>query len=676
MKRQWIWKQRPAKRRRRSPRRHAIECLEQRRVLAGSAVVINEIMYHPASKDPRDEFIELHNPTPQPQRLSGWKFSDGIQFTFPDVTIPSQGYLVVAADLARFRELHPAVSPLVGGWTGRLANRGETISLEDATGMVVDRIRYADQGEWSARQLEPDDHGFRGWSWKNLHDGRGASAELINAALRNDLGLNWRASEREGGTPGAVNSVASNDQAPLITRVRQFPPVPTSRQSVVVSIDLEDEWPAQVASWLHYRVDGSQAFRAVPLEKWGHPNDELPSDATRSAVIPPLPDRTIVEFYLTASNDRGQQRIYPPVVADDASRSANLLNYWLYRGTQDTRFRIISHDLDTLLGRARLGQPNRSIFAYTAVAGLNRFLTHPKIVPRYYQAFLDLIDQVYNSRTLNPLMDQLLRGFVPGSEIDAMKRFVADRINGVLSQIPREFAISSALPRVAGVPRTTRPHVSLTGTADTVRTQSVLVHGQLADWSPFTREWTLSTTGSGESQSLVDFRASWRYLDDGTDQATGWRQTDHDDSRWTQGAAPLGYGIGSNSAGAWQDTSQATASHRWRVDRQFASVRINEILAHNQTAFPHHGTYPDAIELYNPAATSIDLSGMRLTDDPNRPARFVFPAGTVIGPDSYLVVLADQRTDLPGLHLGFSLASEGERGRVRAAARCAWARAG
>src|SRR5262245_21948408 len=94
----------------------------------GADVVINEIMYHPAPAAPEDrrqEWIELFNRGPQAVDLSGWTFSRGISFTFSNVAIAAHGYLVVAANVPAFASRYPAVTNVVGNWTGRLANNGE-----------------------------------------------------------------------------------------------------------------------------------------------------------------------------------------------------------------------------------------------------------------------------------------------------------------------------------------------------------------------------------------------------------------------------------------------------------------------------------------------------------------------------------------------------------------------
>src|SRR3954468_2955719 len=58
-------------------------------------VVINEIMYHPASERTTEEYIELYNTGPNPVNVGGWRFTSGVAFTFPNVVIPTGEYLVV-----------------------------------------------------------------------------------------------------------------------------------------------------------------------------------------------------------------------------------------------------------------------------------------------------------------------------------------------------------------------------------------------------------------------------------------------------------------------------------------------------------------------------------------------------------------------------------------------------
>ena len=63
-------------------------------------VVINEIMYHPLQpvnghEPVEEEFIELFNRGPTNVNLAGWRFTKGVELTFPSYTLPPGAYAVV-----------------------------------------------------------------------------------------------------------------------------------------------------------------------------------------------------------------------------------------------------------------------------------------------------------------------------------------------------------------------------------------------------------------------------------------------------------------------------------------------------------------------------------------------------------------------------------------------------
>ncbi len=154
-----------------------------------SAVVINEIMYHPISGSDADAYVELHNRSAAAVDIGGWRIVDGIQFTFPvGTSVPAGGYLVVAKDRQRLLSRYPGLAPTVvlGNYSGNLSRSGERIALacpavstSGATGLaVVDEVAYADGGRWAGAA-----------------DGEGSSLELIDARADGRLGANWAASD-------------------------------------------------------------------------------------------------------------------------------------------------------------------------------------------------------------------------------------------------------------------------------------------------------------------------------------------------------------------------------------------------------------------------------------------------------------------------------------------------
>lgn len=90
-------------------------------------------------------------------------------------------------------------------------------------------------------------------------------------------------------------------------------------------------------------------------------------------------------------------------------------------------------------------------------------------------------------------------------------------------------------------------------------------------------------------------------------------------------------------------------------------VYISEIQAKNVTTlFDNTGDRSDWIELYNANAEPVDLSGFALSNDPNKPMKWVFPSGTIIGAKEYLVIFASgdvSRSTEDELHTNFKMPS-------------------
>ncbi len=76
----------------------------------------------------------------------------------------------------------------------------------------------------------------------------------------------------------------------------------------------------------------------------------------------------------------------------------------------------------------------------------------------------------------------------------------------------------------------------------------------------------------------------------------------------------------------------------------YAQVRLNEYSAANlTTTLDNYGKHEDWIELQNTSASAIDIGGYFLTDTPDLPKQWAFPAGTMIKANSYIVVWASGR---------------------------------
>ena len=276
-------------------------------------IVISEIMYHAASENPLDEWLELYNKGGTTVNLAGWRVTAGFSFTFSNVALLPGGYLVVASDTNYFRTNFPTVTNVVGNWVGSLNNNGENINLKDAAGNLVNSVTYADNGDWAVRQRGDLELGHRGWEWHKPHDGRGASLELINPNLPNDSGENWAANATTNATPGRVNSVNTNNVAPLILEVTHFPTIPRSTEQVTVSARLLDEAASGYSANLFWRVDSTTppAFTSTVMHDDGLNGDLVASDGLWSARLPVQANNAVIEFYVSATDAQGLNRTWP-----------------------------------------------------------------------------------------------------------------------------------------------------------------------------------------------------------------------------------------------------------------------------------------------------------------------------------------------------------------------------
>jgi|GEM_PF-1581484 len=92
-----------------------------------------------------------------------------------------------------------------------------------------------------------------------------------------------------------------------------------------------------------------------------------------------------------------------------------------------------------------------------------------------------------------------------------------------------------------------------------------------------------------------------------------------------------------------------------------AEVVINEIMASNSvTAADPNGEFDDWIELFNKGNQAADMGGWSLSDDPLKPEKWKFPAGTTLPAGGYLIVWCDENGMQPGLHANFKLSGSGE----------------
>lgn len=166
---------------------------------------LTELHYHPADPATPDElaasrtdsdfeFIELKNTGAAPLRLDGVRFTQGLDFTVPAGTTLGPGqYAVVVRHRAAFQSRYGSAILILGEFApASLSNSGETITVVEATGTVIQSFAFTDS--WFPSSDGP------GWSLV-ARDESATTTDLATAAA-------WALSRQRHGNPGAPNGPA------------------------------------------------------------------------------------------------------------------------------------------------------------------------------------------------------------------------------------------------------------------------------------------------------------------------------------------------------------------------------------------------------------------------------------------------------------------------------------
>jgi hypothetical protein len=171
--------------------------------VAQQSLRITELMFAPTAPTPAElvaapatvasdyEYLELQNTGVTTLDISGAKFTDGVDFSFPAATslAPGERILLVANPVA-FAARYGAGITVAGTFSGTLDNSGDHLRIEDAVGEMVLDFSYNEL--W----FPPADTGGRSLVVRNSSP---------NYATY-DLPTHWALSGSAGGTPGAAEN--------------------------------------------------------------------------------------------------------------------------------------------------------------------------------------------------------------------------------------------------------------------------------------------------------------------------------------------------------------------------------------------------------------------------------------------------------------------------------------
>ena len=254
---------------------------------ADKDIIINEIMYHPPLDLEELQYIELFNRGQSPVDLSRWSFTKGIKFVFPAGTkLDAGAYLVVCRNTTLFAHNYGPDIPVVGNFEGKLSHRSEKVELNNAAGLNIDSVKYADTAPWP-----------------RAPDGHSTSLERIcPTASGHDPG-NWASSalpqfEQPAGTPGRKNDSFSPALPPFISNITfQAPPADAPTK---VTVQVEDSTAVKTVTLLwSVASSGSRTPESQVTMELASGDAH---NGMYKATIPPQPQGTLVRFRIRAAN--------------------------------------------------------------------------------------------------------------------------------------------------------------------------------------------------------------------------------------------------------------------------------------------------------------------------------------------------------------------------------------
>lgn len=246
------------------------------------------------------EFIELYNASSIEYDLKNWYLLDDNDSHSPcyvNWILKPGEYLVIAGDVSQFQQKYPSVTNVnpnafdAGGSGWSFGNGGDVVRLFDSNKNLYDIVAYRDGGDWPTSP-----------------DGNGPSLELLNPALDNSLPTSWDPSKVTGGTPGAKNSVYTENVQPTCKDGFRSIPLPTSADNVVVSVLAFDQ---EGLSKVELFVNLGSGFKAQTMYDNGTNGDAVAGDSLYSTIIPAQASGKVVKYYAVATDNIGQQDSWP-----------------------------------------------------------------------------------------------------------------------------------------------------------------------------------------------------------------------------------------------------------------------------------------------------------------------------------------------------------------------------
>ncbi|MBP6335057.1 MAG: CotH kinase family protein [Bacteroidia bacterium] len=347
-------------------------------------------------------------------------------------------------------------------------------------------------------------------------------------------------------------------------------------------------------------------------------------------------------------------------------------DYYLFYEDETARFHMIEMDGNDVLETIEVGSMS-PFFNSTNVNFplLSKVLSVPAMRQRYLAHLRTIIDDAMNTTELFPLIDTYSAILDP---------FISQNTPKLYTYFDFQTKVQTLKINIQ-----TRKAFLLSNSEVDVPVPSISNTAWIANQIPWklpadNEDVTVRTTVS--SSTGID-KVNLYYATGITGQFS--KRTMYDDGAHDDllsGDGIYGATISGKDGGTWvrfyieavSDNSAKTVSYdppgaehdiyAYLVQPKFAndrSIVINEVMANNNSTITDPtGEYSDWIELYNTSGQAKDISGFYLSDDPHNLIRWEFPSGTIIQPNDYLIVWANDKNGISPLYTNFKLSAGGD----------------
>jgi hypothetical protein len=578
-------------------------------------IIISEIYYNQTGPD-NAEFLEVHNPGTEAMDIGGYHFDNGILYTFPGGTmIDGGGHLVLVWSVAGFSASYPGV-PITGIYMeegladppGALDKGGERVTLRNASGVSIFSVRYDNAAPWP-----------------ELADADGYSLVpyRTDSPVDPDEPFYWRHSMMAGGSPGT----SEHDPGLPPVYINEIRTRDGLLNNDVIELHNPNPDPIDIGDW--YLSDNVSAVDGVGV---GRKKYRIPAGTSIPGNGYLLFGESTLGFSLSSRGERvflysgnavGQLTGY--VHGFFFGPAADGITFGRY--VNGDGFEQLVPQESPTLGAANSGPRVNSLVITEAMYNQPSAIEYIEFQNNSGSAI-----QLANGTDLWRLSDSTLPvshifTFPAGQTIAPGEIFLVMNTNlavftaahdvpaGVKIYGPYSGNMSNGGERV----NLERPE--RLNTTNPLDISYIVVETlQYGDDAP----WPNSPDGTGNSLTRRDLEA---YADE---------------------------------SGNWRASLEGGGSPGWNTNYEDEPIYVNEALTH--TDFPS----VDVVELFNPNAGSVDISGWYLSDNRSDPRKFLIPPGTIISGGGFFCVNedhdADPLTAAPAGYFGnaFSLSSRGE----------------